>query len=77
MSRKSNCWDNAVVESFFKTLKTEMVYHRYFLNKAEACLAMLEYIEVWYNRQRKDSALTYLTPCQYEQLLIKNKMSAW
>jgi putative transposase len=77
MSRKGNCWDNAVAESFFKTLKTEMVYHRSFQTKAEARLAIFEYIEVWYNRQRRHSALGYLTPCQYEEVLLNNnKMSA-
>lgn len=77
MSRKGNCWDNAVAESFFKTLKTEMVYHRSFQTKAEARLAVFEYIEVWYNRQRRHSALGYLTPCQYEDVLLNNnKMSA-
>jgi len=76
MSRKGNCWDNAVAESFFKTLKTEMVYHNTFETKAEARLAIFEYIEVWYNRQRKHSVLGYLTPCQYEELLLNNKSSA-
>ena len=76
MSRKGNCWDNAVAESFFKTLKTEMVYHRDFKTKAVAKLAIFQYIEVWYNRQRRHSALGYLTPCQYEELLLNNKISA-
>ncbi len=76
MSRRGNCWDNAVAESFFKTMKTEMVYHRDFKTKAEAKLAIFEYIEVWYNRQRRHLALGYLAPCQYEKLLINNKMSA-
>ncbi len=76
MSRKGNCWDNAVAESFFKTMKTEMVYHRSFPTKAKAKLAVFEYIEVWYNRQRRHSALGYLTPCQFEELLSNNKMSA-
>lgn len=76
MSRKGNCWDNAVAESFFKTMKTEMVYYRDFKTKAEAKIAIFEYIEVWYNRQRRHSALRYLTPCQQEELLLNNKMSA-
>ena len=76
MSRKGNCWDNAVAESFFKTIKTEMVYHRDFKTKAEAKIAIFEYIEVWYNRQRRHSALRYLIPCQQEKLLLNNKMSA-
>jgi putative transposase len=76
MSRKGNCWDNAVAESFFKTLKTEMVYQRDFKIKTAAKLAIFEYIEVWYNRQRRHSVLGYLTPCQYEELLLNNKMPA-
>jgi len=76
MSRKGNCWDNAVAESFFKTMKTEMIYHQKFQTKAEAKLVVFEYIEVWYNRQRRHSALEYLTPCQYEDLLVNNKMAA-
>ena len=76
MSRKGNCWDNAVAESFFKTIKTEMIYHRLFSTRAEAKIAVFEYIEVWYNRQRKHSALGYLTPTQYEKILLNNKLSA-
>ena len=76
MSRKGNCWDNAVAESFFKTIKTEMIYHRLFSTRAEAKIAVFEYIEVWYNRQRKHSALGYLTPTQYEEILLNNKLSA-
>ncbi|MFC6096442.1 IS3 family transposase [Flavobacterium qiangtangense] len=52
MSRKANCWDNAVAESFFKTLKAELIYQHKFTTIEEAKLAVLEYIEVWYNRKR-------------------------
>ncbi len=76
MSRKGNCWDNAVAESFFKTMKTEMVYHKEFKTKSEAKLAVFEYIEGWYNRQRRHSILGYLTPCQYEKIFTTNTMSA-
>lgn len=76
MSRKGNCWDNAVAESFFKTLKTEMVYHHAFRTKAEARLVIFEYIEVWYNRKRSHSAIGCLTPCQKEELLLNSKISA-
>ena len=69
MSRKGNCWDNAVAESFFKTLKTEMVYHQRFATRQETRVAVFEYIEVWYNRNRRHSALGYLSPCQYEQTI--------
>ncbi|HVI48142.1 MAG TPA: IS3 family transposase, partial [Chitinophaga sp.] len=49
MSRKGNCWDNAVAESFFKSLKTECVYQHKFINKEQAALIVFEYIEIWYN----------------------------
>jgi transposase InsO family protein len=55
MSRKGNCWDNAVAESFFKTLKCEMVNHVHFETRHQAKLATFEYIEGWYNRRRKHS----------------------
>ena len=57
MSRKANCWDNAVAESFFKTLKVELIYHHNFKSVEEAKLAVFEYIEVWYNRKRLHSSL--------------------
>jgi len=56
MSRKGNCWDNAVAESFFHTLKTELVHHRDFNTRAEARAEIFEYIEVFYNRHRLHSA---------------------
>ena len=76
MSRKRNCWDNAIAESFFKTLKTELVYHRKFKTRAQAKLELFDYIEVWYNRKRRHSALDYLTPVQAEQVMMKNKTEA-
>lgn len=76
MSRKGNCWDNAIAESFFKTLKTEMVYHRKFETRAQAKLEIFDYIEVWYNRKRRHSALGYLTPVQVEKEREKNKTQA-
>lgn len=66
MSRRANCWDNAVAESFFKTLKTECVYHQKYNTINEAELSVFEYIEIWYNKQRLHSALGYLTPYEYE-----------
>lgn len=66
MSRKANCWDNAVAESFFKTLKTELVYHCKYNTHYEAELSVFEYIEIWYNRKRIHSSLGYLTPVEYE-----------
>jgi putative transposase len=66
MSRKGNCWDNAVSESFFHTLKTELIHHQIFLNRDEARQAVFEYIEVFYNRERLHSANGYLSPVDYE-----------
>lgn len=66
MSRKANCWDNAVAESFFKTLKTELIYHEKYNTISEAELSVFEYIEIWYNKQRLHSSLGYLTPHEYE-----------
>jgi len=73
MSRKGNCWDNAVAESFFKTLKTECTYHLNFKTRDEAMLEIFAYIETWYNRKRKHSALKYKTPLQMEQMFFNMK----
>ena len=59
MSRRGNCWDNAVVESFFHTLKTELVYHRRYITREEARQDIFEWIEVFYNRTRRHSTLGY------------------
>ena len=66
MSRKGNCYDNAMVESFFRTLKVELIYGRKFKTREEARTAIFEFIEVWYNRQRLHSSIDYMTPEQYE-----------
>jgi transposase InsO family protein len=66
MSRKGNCYDNAPVESFFSTLKNELVRHRQFQSQAEARQAIFEYIEGFYNRQRLHQALGYRTPEEFE-----------
>jgi putative transposase len=66
MSGVGNCYDNAVMESFFGTLKTECA-NRPFITRAEARIAIFEYIEVWYNRQRLHSTLGYLSPLEFEQ----------
>ena len=67
MSRKGNCWDNAVAESFFKTLKTELTHHHKFNNQQEAKNVIFEYIEVFYNRIRIHSANNYLAPAEFER----------
>lgn len=69
MSRKGNCYDNAVMESFFGTLKTELVHHASFATRAQAQQSLFEYIEVFYNRQRRHSALGYQSPHQFEASL--------
>lgn len=61
MSRKGNCWDNAVAESFFKSLKTELIYGNKLISKVQMKLEIFEYIEIWYNRKRRHSALNYKT----------------
>ena len=66
MSRKGDCWDNAVAESFFHTLKTQCLYHNRFLNKADAEQALFTYIEVYYNRRRRHSTNGYKSPASYE-----------
>jgi putative transposase len=66
MSRKGNCWDNAPMESFFKTLKVELVYEHHYETRSEAARSIFEYIEVFYNRQRMHSALNFLSPDAFE-----------
>jgi len=71
MSRSGNCYDNAYMESFFGTLKTELVHGERYRTRLEARLSIFEYVEVFYNRQRSHSALGYRSPEQYEKLLNK------
>jgi transposase InsO family protein len=66
MSRPGNAWDNAVAESFFASLKNELIYRGIWSTRAEARRAVFEYIEVFFNRQRRHSALNYLSPAAYE-----------
>jgi putative transposase len=72
MSRKGNCWDNAVAESFFKTLKVELVYHNKYQTRQEAELSIFEYIETWYNRKRRHKHLNNLTILEQENLITNN-----
>jgi putative transposase len=67
MSRKADCWDNAPMESFFASLKKELVHGADFATRAEARAAIFEYIEVFYNNQRRHSSLGYVSPAEYEQ----------
>jgi putative transposase len=72
MSRKGNCWDNAVAESFFKTLKVELVYQNKYQTRSEAELSIFEYIETFYNTKRRHKQLNNLTILEYQKLLNKN-----
>jgi transposase InsO family protein len=72
MSRVGDCWDNAVAESFFATLTKELLHHRTFPTRDAASRALVEFIEIWYNRQRRHSTLGYLTPVEYETQLRSN-----
>ncbi|MSR61860.1 MAG: IS3 family transposase, partial [Planctomycetes bacterium] len=70
MSRKGNCYDNAVQESFFHTLKTELCDHEHYRTRAEARASVFEFIEVFYNCQRLHSTLGYRSPTECEALPI-------
>jgi transposase InsO family protein len=67
MSRKGNCWDNAVAESFFASLKNELIHRRSWSSRLELRSALFEYLEVFYNRRRLHSFLDYKSPTQFEQ----------
>lgn len=67
MSRKGNCWDNAVAESFFGSLKNELIYCESYATRIQACMAVSEYIESFYNKRRLHSVLGYLTPWEKVQ----------
>jgi len=67
MSRRGDCWDNAVAESFFASLKLELVYQVQWRTRAEARTAIFEYLEYFYNRRRRHSSLGYLSPLEFER----------
>ncbi len=71
MSRKGNCWDNAVAESFFHTLKTELIYLTIYQTKEEAKQNIFHYLEVYYNRKRRHSSIDYQTPFEFENQFSK------
>lgn len=71
MSRRGNCWDNAAAESFFSTVTKELLIDSTFATRREASQALFEFIEVWYNRQRRHSSLGYRSPADYERALAK------
>ena len=70
MSRRGNCYDNAVAESFFSSLKNELIHHSSFRTRGEARTAIFEYIEVFYNRQRRHQSLDYCSPVDYERKAV-------
>ena len=76
MSRKGNCFDNAPMESFWGTLKQELVHHRRYRTRQEAIQDITEYIEVFYNRQRRQARLGFLSPVRYEQRFYAGLLAA-
>jgi putative transposase len=76
MSRKGNCYDNAPMESFWGILKTELIHHRRYKTRQEAIREITEHIEVFYNRQRRQKRLGYLSPAAYERLYYDKKKAA-
>src|SRR4051812_38785596 len=66
MSRKGNCWDNAPMESFFHTLKSELVMHCDYKTRDQARVSLFEYMEIFYNRQRRHSTIKYVAPLAFE-----------
>ena len=72
MSRKGNCWDNAVAESFFKIIKSGMIDHKHYFAHYQARIDIFEFIEIWYNKQRRHSALGYLSPYEFGYLKYSN-----
>ncbi len=67
MSGKGNCYDNAAMESFWGTLKQELIFQRHYTSRREAIQDITEYIEIFYNRQRRQARLGFLSPAAYEQ----------
>lgn len=75
MSKKGDCWDNAVAESFFHSLKTELVHHERFISRAQANEKIFEYIEIFYNRKRLHSSNGYMSPYEYEEKMLRLEMA--
>jgi putative transposase len=76
MSRKGDCWDNAVAESFFSTLKAELVHEADWATRVEARTAIFEYLEVFYNRRRRHSSIGYVSPVAFELSYEQAQMAA-
>jgi len=76
MSRKGNCYDNAPIESFWGVLKNELVHHTQYRTRHEAIKEITEYIEIFYNRQRRQKRLGYLSPAAYEKKFYEKRIAA-
>jgi transposase InsO family protein len=76
MSRRGNCYDNAPMESFWGLLKTELVFHRRFATRREAARSISEFIEIFYNRQRRQKELGYLSPAAFERKFYQQRQAA-
>ena len=71
---KGDCWDKAVAESFFHSLKTEIIHHENFLTRKQANEKIFEYIEIFYNRQRLHSSNNYMSPSEFEEKMLRLEM---
>lgn len=76
MSRKGNCYDNAPMESFWGTLKSELIHHRHYGTRKKAIRVISEYIEIFYNQQRRQARLDYLFPSAYERQFYEMRIAA-
>ena len=76
MCRKGNCYDNASIESFWGTLKNELVHHRRYITRQQAKDEVAEYIEMFYNRQRTQARLGYVSPAVFTQQFYMNQLTA-
>jgi len=76
MSRKGNCYDNAPMESLWGSLKNEMIHHQRYATRANAAASIKEYIEIFYNRQRRHSRLDYVSPATFADNFRKQALSA-
>ena len=76
LSRPRQCWDNAVAESYFSSLKEELIHRQSWATRAQARRAIVDYIEVFYNRRRLHSSLGYLCPAEYEARRIHHHQAA-
>jgi transposase InsO family protein len=76
MSRRGNCYDNAPMESFWGTLKNELVHHRRYVTRAEAKASIQEYIEIFYNRQRRHSRIGFVPPALFAESFSEQPQAA-